>query len=62
MQRHSEEQVSDEDLRKALIISSDPGEHLERIREVEKLPRLGVVAAPVTKAARSAEGDHEPRR
>jgi coenzyme F420-dependent glucose-6-phosphate dehydrogenase len=37
MYARAEEQVSDEDLREALIISSDPGEHAERIREVEKL-------------------------
>lgn len=37
MQRRGEEQVSDEDLRQAMIISPDPDEHAERIREVERL-------------------------
>lgn len=37
MHRHGSEQVSDEELREALIISSDPGIHAERIREAEKL-------------------------
>jgi coenzyme F420-dependent glucose-6-phosphate dehydrogenase len=34
---HAEQQVSDEDLKEAMIISSDAEEHLERIREVERL-------------------------
>jgi len=37
MLRHGEEQVSDDDLREAMIISSDPDTHVERIREVEEL-------------------------
>lgn len=37
MYAHGEEQMSDAQLREAMIISSDPGEHLERIREVEEL-------------------------
>jgi len=37
MYEHGEEQMSDAELREAMIISSDPGEHLERIREVEEL-------------------------
>lgn len=37
MYERGERQVSDEDLRQALIISNDPGEHAERIREVERL-------------------------
>lgn len=37
MYEHGEEQVSDEELREAMIISSDPEEHLERIRQVEEL-------------------------
>jgi len=35
MYEHGEKQVSDEDLREAMIISADPAEHVERIREVE---------------------------
>jgi coenzyme F420-dependent glucose-6-phosphate dehydrogenase len=37
MYEHAAEQVSDDDLREAMIISTDPEEHIERIREVEKL-------------------------
>lgn len=37
MEEHAAEQVSDEDLKEALIISSDPAVHLDRIREVEKM-------------------------
>jgi coenzyme F420-dependent glucose-6-phosphate dehydrogenase len=37
MYERGEQQVSDDDLRKALIISSDPAVHVERIREVEAL-------------------------
>jgi coenzyme F420-dependent glucose-6-phosphate dehydrogenase len=37
MYEHAAEQVSDDDLKEALIISSDPEVHVERIREVEKL-------------------------
>ncbi|HEX4668507.1 MAG TPA: TIGR03557 family F420-dependent LLM class oxidoreductase [Solirubrobacterales bacterium] len=42
MYEHAEEQISDDDLRQALIISADPGEHVERIREVEKLGATAV--------------------
>jgi coenzyme F420-dependent glucose-6-phosphate dehydrogenase len=35
MYEHGAEQISDEDLREAMIISSDPDEHVERIRQVE---------------------------
>jgi coenzyme F420-dependent glucose-6-phosphate dehydrogenase len=37
MYEHGERQVDDEQLREALIISSDPKHHLERIREIEEL-------------------------
>ena len=37
MQEHAEQQVSDEELKEAMIISSDPAAHAERIREVEEL-------------------------
>lgn len=37
MYEHGEEQMSDAELREAMIISSDPGEHVERIRQVEEL-------------------------
>jgi coenzyme F420-dependent glucose-6-phosphate dehydrogenase len=37
MYEHGEQQVSDEELREALIVSSDPEEHVSRIREIEEL-------------------------
>jgi coenzyme F420-dependent glucose-6-phosphate dehydrogenase len=37
MQEHAEREVSDEDLKEALIISSDPEVHADRIRDAEKL-------------------------
>ena len=37
MQERGKEQVSDDDLREAMIISADPGEPAERIREVERM-------------------------
>jgi coenzyme F420-dependent glucose-6-phosphate dehydrogenase len=45
MFEHGAQQVSDEDLRKSSIVSSDPEEHTERIREVEKLGATIVVLA-----------------
>jgi coenzyme F420-dependent glucose-6-phosphate dehydrogenase len=35
MYEHAEGQISDDDLREAMIISSDPDEHVERVREIE---------------------------
>jgi coenzyme F420-dependent glucose-6-phosphate dehydrogenase len=43
MYEEGEKQVSDDDLRQALIVSADPAEHVERIREVEKLGATTVV-------------------
>jgi len=37
MQEHAREQVSDDELRQAFIISSDPEHHVERVREIERL-------------------------
>jgi coenzyme F420-dependent glucose-6-phosphate dehydrogenase len=37
MEEHAAKQVSDEELCESLIVSADPAEHVERIREVEKL-------------------------
>ncbi len=37
MYEHGEKQVSDEELREAMIIAADPAEHVERIREVEAM-------------------------
>jgi coenzyme F420-dependent glucose-6-phosphate dehydrogenase len=37
MYEEGERQISDDDLKEALIISSDPEHHIERIREAEQL-------------------------
>ena len=37
MAEHAAGRVSDDDLKQQLIISSDPDEHVERIREIEQL-------------------------
>lgn len=37
MHAHGEKEISDDGLREAMIISADPEEHAERIREVERL-------------------------
>lgn len=37
MAEHAAAKVSDDDLKQQLIVSSDPDEHVERIREVERL-------------------------
>jgi coenzyme F420-dependent glucose-6-phosphate dehydrogenase len=44
MYERGEQQVSDDDLRERLIISSDPAVHAERLREVERLGATIVVA------------------
>ncbi len=43
MLARGEEQVSDEELRRALIVSADPEVHVERIREVERMGATTVV-------------------
>jgi coenzyme F420-dependent glucose-6-phosphate dehydrogenase len=50
MYERGEEQVSDDDLREALVISSDPEEHAERVREVEKLGATTVALMNVSGA------------
>lgn len=37
MYKHAAQKISDEDFREAFIIATDPSEHAERIRELEKL-------------------------
>jgi coenzyme F420-dependent glucose-6-phosphate dehydrogenase len=37
MYEHGEQQVSDDELREALIIGSDPDTHVERVREIEAM-------------------------
>jgi len=50
MYEHGEETVSDEDLKEALIISSDPELHAERIREAERLGATIIAAMNVSGA------------
>jgi coenzyme F420-dependent glucose-6-phosphate dehydrogenase len=50
MYEHGERQISDEDLKEALIISPDPEVHAERIREAEQLGATTVVAMNVSGA------------
>ena len=44
MYEHAEKQISDEDLRRSHIVSSDPDVHAERLREVERLGATIVAA------------------
>jgi coenzyme F420-dependent glucose-6-phosphate dehydrogenase len=37
MYRKAEEEISDEEFKESYIVSSDPEEHVERVREIEKL-------------------------
>jgi coenzyme F420-dependent glucose-6-phosphate dehydrogenase len=50
MYERGEEQVSDDDLREALIIGSDPEMHVERIREVERMGATTVALMNVSGA------------
>jgi coenzyme F420-dependent glucose-6-phosphate dehydrogenase len=37
MQEHAAQQVSDDDLRESFVISTDPDEHVQKVRELEQL-------------------------
>ena len=50
MYEHGERQLSDDELREALIISADPSVHVERIREVEALGATQVALMNVSGA------------
>ena len=50
MHEHGTKQVSDEDLKEALIISSDPEVHADRIREAERLGATTILAMNVSGA------------
>jgi coenzyme F420-dependent glucose-6-phosphate dehydrogenase len=50
MYEHGETKVSDDELRQALIVSSDPEEHISRIREIERLGPTGVALMNVSGA------------
>ena len=50
MYEHGEETVSDDDLKRSLIISSDPEVHAERIREAERLGATTIMAMNVSGA------------
>jgi coenzyme F420-dependent glucose-6-phosphate dehydrogenase len=43
MYEEGERQISDDDLKEAFVISSDPAQHVERIREVEEMGATTVV-------------------
>jgi coenzyme F420-dependent glucose-6-phosphate dehydrogenase len=45
MYEEGERQVSDEELKEAAIVSSDPAEHAERIREIEKMGATTIMLA-----------------
>jgi coenzyme F420-dependent glucose-6-phosphate dehydrogenase len=51
MQRHAQATVSDEQFLDSFIVSPDPDEHVERIREVERLGATCVVLMNVSGAA-----------
>ena len=40
---HGEETTSDQDMKEGFIVSADPAEHVERIREIEQLGATIVV-------------------
>jgi coenzyme F420-dependent glucose-6-phosphate dehydrogenase len=50
MYERGEQQVSDDELREALIIGSDPGMHAERVREIEELGATTVALMNVSGA------------
>src|SRR5437763_2087800 len=64
MQEHAQREVSDDDLRQALIISSDPEVHAERVREGERLGATIVALMNVSGAdphgAPRTYGEHVP--
>jgi len=37
MYEHAEETISDDEFKEAYIVSSDPGHHVERVREIEQM-------------------------
>jgi coenzyme F420-dependent glucose-6-phosphate dehydrogenase len=51
MQRHAQATVSDEEFAAGFILSSDPEQHVERIREIEQLGATVVVLMNVSGAA-----------
>jgi hypothetical protein len=51
MHEHGKKQVSDEELKEALVLSSDPEVHIERIREAEKLGATTMALMNVSGAA-----------
>jgi coenzyme F420-dependent glucose-6-phosphate dehydrogenase len=50
MYEHGEKQVSDDELREALIVSSDPDVHVERVREIEAMGATTVALMNVSGA------------
>jgi coenzyme F420-dependent glucose-6-phosphate dehydrogenase len=54
MYRRGEEQISDQDFRSTLIISADPEEHAERVREIERMDATVVCLQNASGAAPQA--------
>jgi coenzyme F420-dependent glucose-6-phosphate dehydrogenase len=50
MQAHAAATVSDEELEQALLISADPDEHVDRIKEIERLGATTVALMNVSGA------------
>jgi coenzyme F420-dependent glucose-6-phosphate dehydrogenase len=62
MYEHAEKQVSDDELREALIIGSDPDLHVERVREIEAMGATTVALMNVSGAdPRAALGVYRDR-
>jgi coenzyme F420-dependent glucose-6-phosphate dehydrogenase len=51
MQEHAQREVSDETLRESFIVASDPEQHVERIREIERLGATIVVLMNISGSA-----------
>ena len=51
MSERAEREISDEEFRESVIVSSDPDEHVERIKELEALGATIVVLMNVSGAA-----------
>jgi coenzyme F420-dependent glucose-6-phosphate dehydrogenase len=51
MYEHGEREVSDVDFKRQFLISSDPDEHVERIRELERIPGEGDVIVKLSNLA-----------
>jgi len=57
MQRYAEEHVSDEQFLASAIVSADPAEHVERIKEIEQLGATVVVLMNISAGIRTRRFD-----